>query len=85
MDDESAVIESSLSRKITREGTTIEVLIYRSVHEKEWILEVVDHEGVTTVWEETFQTEQDALNEVFQTIASGGMSGFVRAPIQKLH
>jgi len=37
MDDESALIESSLSRKITREGTTIEVLIYRSVHEKEWI------------------------------------------------
>ena len=85
MDDESAIIESSLSRKITREGTTIEVLIYRSVHEKEWILEVVDHEGESAVWEETFQTEQDALNEVFQTIASGGMSGFVRAPFQKLH
>ena len=85
MDDEFTIIKSSLSRKITREGTTIEVLIYRSVHEKEWILEVVDHEGGSTVWEETFQTEQDALNEVFQTIASGGMSGFVRAPIQKLH
>ena len=46
MDDESAVKESSLSRKITREGMTIEVLIYRSVHEKEWILEVVDRRRV---------------------------------------
>ena len=85
MDDKSAVTEFSVSRKITREGKTIEALLYRSLHEKKWNLEVVDHEGESTVWEETFQTEQDVLNEVFQTIASGGMSGFVRAPIQKLH
>ena len=85
MNDETAILESSLSRKITREGTTIEVLIYRGVHEKEWTLEVVDQKGSAIVWKETFLTEQDALNEVFQTIASGGMSGFVRAPIQKLH
>ena len=85
MNDEFAIVESPLSRKITREGTTIEVLIYRGVHEKEWTLEVVNHEGRATVWKETFLTEQDALNEVFQTIASGGMSGFVRPPIQEIH
>jgi hypothetical protein len=74
MDDESKIITSPLSRKITREGATIEVLIYRGVHEAEWVLEVVDHLGGATVWKETFLTEQDALNEVFQTIASGGLS-----------
>ena len=41
--------------------------------------------GPRTVWEDTFATEQDALNEVFQTIAVEGMSGFLREPGQKLH
>lgn len=79
------IIRSRLSQKITREGTTLEVLIYRGEGDEAWILEVIDHEGGSTVWDETFLTEQNALNEVFQAIASGGISGFVRDHIQKLH
>jgi hypothetical protein len=41
--------------------------------------------GACTVWEDTFATEQDALNEVFQTIAADGMSSFLRQPDRKLH
>ena len=37
------------------------------------------------MWEDTFVTEQDALNEVFQTIAADGISSFVQAPEHKLH
>jgi hypothetical protein len=32
-----------------------------------------------------FETEQDALNEAFQTIASEGIASFSRDPEQKLH
>jgi hypothetical protein len=60
MDDEYKIINSPLSQKITRDGTTIDVLIYRGEHEAEWILEVVDHAGGSTVWDDTFATEQDA-------------------------
>jgi hypothetical protein len=85
MDDEYKIINSPLNQRITRDGTTIEVLIYRGEHEAAWILEVVDHAGGSTVWEETFQTEQDALNEVLRTIDGEGIGCFLLDPIQKLH
>ena len=85
MDDEYKLINSALSQKITRDGMTIDVQIYRGEHEAAWILEVVDHAGGSTVWDETFQTEQDALNEVFQTIDDEGIACFLLDPVQKLH
>ena len=85
MDDEYKIINSPLSQKLSREGMTIEVMIYRGEHDAEWILEVIDHAGGSTVWEATFASEQDALNEVFQTIAAEGIGCFVVDPIQKLH
>jgi uncharacterized protein len=85
MDDEYKIVNSPLSQKITRDETTIEVLINRGEHEAAWILEVVDHAGGSTVWDETFQTEQDALNEVLRTIDEEGISCFLLDPIEKLH
>ena len=85
MDDEYKIINSPLSQTITRDGTSIEVKIYRGEHEAEWLLEVVDQAGGSTVWDDTFVTEQDALNEVFQTIAAEGIGCFLVDPIQKLH
>jgi hypothetical protein len=85
MDDETRLITSRLSRTITRDGITIEVNIMRAEGDPEWTLEVVDQEGACTVWEDTFATEQDALNEVFQTIAVEGMSSFLWQPDRKLH
>ena len=85
MDDEYKIINSPLSQKITRDGTTIDVLIYRGEHEAAWILEVVDHAGGSTVWDETFQTEQAALNEVLRTIDDEGIACFLLDPVQKLH
>jgi uncharacterized protein len=85
MDDEYKIINSPLSQKISRDGMTLDIQIYRGENDPVWILEVIDQEGGSTVWEETFQTEQDALNEVFQTIASEGIGCFLRDPIDKLH
>ena len=85
MDDETKLITSQLSRTITRDGITVDVHIYRSEGDPEWVLEVVDHDGASTVWEDTFATEQDALNEVFQTIAVEGMSSLLWQPDRKLH
>ncbi|MEA2913790.1 MAG: hypothetical protein QOJ15_5871 [Bradyrhizobium sp.] len=85
MDDEYKIINSPLSQKISRDGMTLDIQIYRGENDPVWIQEVIDQEGGSTVWEETFQTEQDALNEVFQTIASEGIGCFLRDPIDKLH
>jgi hypothetical protein len=85
MDDEHKIITSPLSRKFTRDGITIQILIYRLEHDPAWQLEVVDQKGTSTVWEDLFATEQDALNEAFQTIASEGIASFLGDPDQKLH
>jgi hypothetical protein len=54
--------------------------------ELDWMdLEVVDSAGGSTVWEETFQTEQAALSEVLRTIEVEGISCFLLYPVQKLH
>lgn len=85
MEDEPEIITSRLSRKITRDGMTVDVQIYRGEQDSVWVLEVIDQAGGSTVWDETFTTEQDALNEVFQTIASEGIGCFASDPVQKLH
>jgi hypothetical protein len=85
MEDEHKIITSRLSRKFTRDGVTIEILIYRVESDPAWQLEIVDAEGGSTVWEDLFETEQDALNEAFQTIASEGIASFRRDPDQRLH
>ena len=60
-DDDARIEESPLSQKLTRNGISIEVCIYRGVGDANWILEVVDREGASTVWSETFSTDQQAL------------------------
>jgi len=85
MDEEYKIVTSRLSRKFSQDGVTIEILIYRLENDQAWQLEVVGPEGGSTVWEDLFATEQDALNEVFQTIAAEGISSFLRDPEQKLH
>ena len=42
------------------DGITVKVLIYRLQSEGGWSLEVVDHQGASTVWSDLFATDQDA-------------------------
>ncbi|MBV8191484.1 MAG: hypothetical protein JO339_29885 [Alphaproteobacteria bacterium] len=85
MDEEHKIITSPLSREFTRDGITIQILIYRLEQDPAWQLEVVDQKGTSTVWEDLFATEQDALNEAFQSIASEGIASFLGDPDQRLH
>ena len=85
MDEEFKIINSPLSRQFSHDGMTVEVRIYRGEKDEAWILEVFDQEGGSTVWEEPFVTEQDALDEVLQTIATEGIGCFLAHPEQKLH
>jgi hypothetical protein len=85
LDDEFTRIESKLSSFITQDDMTIEVCIYRGDAERTWILEVVDEEGASTVWDERFPTEQDAMDEVKRTIETKGMASFLTDPDETKH
>jgi hypothetical protein len=60
MDDEYKIITSLLSRKFSRDGMTIEILIFRGEDDSDWHLEVIDREGASTVWEETTKPQCDS-------------------------
>jgi hypothetical protein len=85
MDDEYKLINSPLSRKLTRDGMTIEVLIYRGEYETGWHLEVVDPDGTSTVWHDPFSSQRTALNEVYRIIAAEGMATFTLDPNRRTH
>lgn len=69
------VIDSKHSGFITRDGVTVELCIYR-LEDTKWTLEVVDADGTSTVWDDEFDTDDDALAEFERTVRESGMLEF---------
>ncbi|MGB8410944.1 MAG: UPF0149 family protein [Gallionella sp.] len=70
---------SPLSQAVTREGTIVQVEIYED-GEGGWLLEVVDEYGNSTVWDEPFQSDKDALDEALRTIDQEGIGSMIGEP-----
>jgi hypothetical protein len=79
MIDEDPEIEvSRLSGAVSRDGTTVHVEIYRLVEgDESWTLEVTDHEGGSTVWEDRFATDKDAYDEFYRVLETDGIQSFL--------
>ncbi len=84
MQEEYEIENSKLNQKVSRDGMTVEVLIYRGKDYSGWMLEVVDQEGGSTVWEDWFPTEGEALAEALNTIETEGIACFLRDPSASL-
>lgn len=76
LDDDYVLIESPLSGKFTRDGVSVEVLIYRGEDEPSWILEVVDQANNSHVWDEQFPTDQLAMKAFLDAVQTEGMKPF---------
>jgi hypothetical protein len=83
-DDEYESENSPLSQTFTQDGMTIEICIYRSKGDAGWVLEVVDEEQASTIWDKPFPTDRDALEEVMATIQKEGIATFL-GNARKLH
>ena len=66
-DQEPEFIESPLSQNVTRNGVSVRVEIYED-SQGGWILEVVDAENASHVWDERFETDQEALAEALRAL-----------------
>jgi hypothetical protein len=75
-------IESSpLCTRVTREGITVRVEIYRIAGSGEgWSLEVVDQDGGSTVWNDLFATDRDAYAEFTHILETEGIRSFAGSP-----
>lgn len=74
--DENDLIDSPLSQVLQEDNEQIEILIYR-LPDSDWTLEVVSQSGTSTVWDETFLSDQEALSVALDAIkAAGGIQAF---------
>jgi uncharacterized protein len=71
------IVMSPLCREITGDGTKIQVDIYRGEDESGWILEIIDEENASTIWDEPFDTDQEALDAVTIVIKHDGIRSFL--------
>ncbi|GMQ82958.1 MAG: hypothetical protein BMS9Abin05_2428 [Rhodothermia bacterium] len=76
MEEEFVLVESPLKRAVEIEGHTLSVEIY-STGKDDWILEVVNEEGTSTVWDGTFDTDRFALAEFQKCLEEEGLTAFL--------
>ena len=66
-DDDRVLTLSPLNQTITRNGVTVEVHIYKGA-DSDWILEMVDAAGTSHVWDNEFETDQQAFDEAMRAL-----------------
>ena len=82
--DEPDFIESPLSQNVTRNGVTVRVDIYGD-SDNRWILEIVDAENTSHVWDEHFETDQQALDEALRALDEEPLEFLGRSAEQPLN
>jgi hypothetical protein len=70
---------SPLCQDIERDGNEVEVLIYDDGTGR-WLLEVVDENNGSTVWDDPFDTDQEAFDEVMNCINTEGIQSLIGSP-----
>ena len=76
MPPDPILITSGLSRSVTVEGQDVRIEIYRLEHDPAWKLEIVDQAGTSVVWDDTFDTDQEAWDEAFIALDEEGLTLF---------
>lgn len=80
--DEPVLIDSDLSCFFEENAHTVEVCIYTLEGSSAWSLEVVNEEGTSIVWDETFSSDQEAWDEFVRAIEEEGIEAFLGGAVQ---
>jgi hypothetical protein len=73
---EPHLITSAMSQRVTVEGQQVSVEIIRLEDDPAWALEIVNEEGTSVVWDDTFDTDQEAWDEARQVLDDEGLTLF---------
>ncbi len=68
------IVRSGLSQPITIDGQQIRIEIYRLESDPTWILELVDEAGTSVVWDDPYETDQQAFDEAIGAITDEGLA-----------
>ena len=77
--DEIELVYSKHCQSVTRNGRTVKVEIYSS-GKNDWILEVVDEDNNSTVWDDPFGTDDEAFQEFKLTLKEEGIESMIGLP-----
>jgi hypothetical protein len=66
---------SALCQTVVKDGWELDIFIFED-GEGKWMLEVVDDMNTSTCWTDSFDTEQQALDEALKTIQENGIEYF---------
>ncbi|MCK7598453.1 hypothetical protein M0G74_14325 [Microbulbifer sp. CAU 1566] len=75
-DDDFTPKDSPLSRSYGDGNHTVSIDIYED-GEGGWLLEIVDENNNTTVWEDAFDTDEEALQEALDALKEEGVGAFI--------
>lgn len=78
------IIMSPLCREITGDGTRVQIDIYRGEDDSGWILEVIEEENASTVWDPPFDTDREALDTVMKVIERDGIRSFLEGEPEEM-
>jgi hypothetical protein len=71
------LVFSPLCRRLSSDGMTVRVHIFRRESQADWTLEVEDQSGGSTIWRNTFESDHAALAEVMKMIEAEGFLKFL--------
>ena len=71
------LVRSGLSGIVSKDNVTVKVIVVRLESESNWSLEVVNDAGTSIVWDDLFDSDEDAYAEFQQTVEEEGMCAFL--------
>ncbi len=77
--DENDLIVSLLDQMYTKDGKSVKIEIYR-MPDTPWNVQVVDDFGNSTVWDDEFETDKDALHFVLAELVRDGIDEYIGPP-----
>ena len=80
MEEDPKIVYSSRCTKFFKDGQTVEVNIFRIETESTWHLEVINEQNTSTVWDDPFDSDEEAYAEFLSTVEVEGMGAFEDIP-----
>lgn len=76
MYDESDLILSRLQQTYRADGKSVRIQIYR-MPDTDWTLEVVDEYNNSTVWDDLFVSDAEALKVALEELEADGIEAYI--------
>lgn len=78
VNEEPTLVTSAKSQRVVVDGYPFSIEIYRLEDQLHWTLEVVDAEGASHVWDDTFASDSEALQAAITELDQTGAQTFMR-------